>query len=135
VYRALECGFLDYWKAKYTQKRMNYIDIEGKKIPVTDIDINTPIDDELLLYDTFVSDCDVEMEAINNVEKYSPKMKEYIESLTNIKRQIAELLMQDYSAYEIKAKLHITERAYRKYKKEMRDCAEARSLYAELKKC
>ena len=102
-------------------KRQNFVEIEEtdeegniirKKQFIPTISIDMPIGEEdgTTIKDTLQSDFDVGEEL--SEECQDEKIKEFLIGLTKIQRQIAEMIMYDYSVAEIKSKLKLSDKEY-----------------------
>ncbi len=102
-------------------KRQNFVEIEEtdeegniirKKQFIPTISIDMPIGEEdgTTIKDTLQSDFDVGEELSEDCQ--DEKIKEFLIGLTKIQRQIAEMIMYDYSVAEIKSKLKLSDKEY-----------------------
>ena len=101
-------------------KRQNFVEIEEidkegriikKKQFIPTISIDMPIgEDGMTIKDTLQSDFDVGEELIKDYQ--DEKIKEFLTGLPKIQRQIAEMIMDDYSVTEIKSKLKLSDKEY-----------------------
>lgn len=102
-------------------KRQNFVEIEEidkegriikKKQFIPTISIDMPIGEEdgMSIKDTLQSDFDVGEELIKDYQ--DEKIKEFLTGLPKIQRQIAEMIMDDYSVTEIKSKLKLSDKEY-----------------------
>ena len=102
-------------------KRQNFVEIEEtdeegniirKKQIIPTISIDMPIGEEdgTTIKDTLQSDFDVGEELSEDCQ--DEKIKEFLIGLTKIQRQIAEMIMYDYSVAEIKSKLKLSDKEY-----------------------
>jgi len=102
-------------------KRQNFVEIEEtdeegniirKKqfIPTISIDMSIGEEDGTTIKDTLQSDFDVGEELSEDCQ--DEKIKEFLIGLTKIQRQIAEMIMYDYSVAEIKSKLKLSDKEY-----------------------
>lgn len=101
-------------------KRQNFVEIEEidkegriikKKQFIPTISIDMPIgEDGMTIKDTLQSDFDVGEELIEDYQ--DEKIKEFLTGLPKIQRQIAEMIMDDYSVTEIKSKLKLSDKEY-----------------------
>lgn len=102
-------------------KRQNFVETEEvdgegnitkKKqfIPTISIDASISEEDGMTIKDTLQSDFDICEELSKDYQ--DEKIKEFLIGLPKIQRQIAEMIMDDYSVTEIKSKLKLSDKEY-----------------------
>lgn len=102
-------------------KRQNFVETEEvdgegnitkKKqfIPTISIDASISEEDGMTIKDTLQSDFDICEELSKDYQ--DEKIKEFLIGLSKIQRQIAEMIMDDYSVTEIKSKLKLSDKEY-----------------------
>lgn len=102
-------------------KRQNIIEIEEideegkivkKKQFVPTISIDTPVgeEDNMTIKDTLQSDFDVNRELSKDFQ--DEKIEKFLNNISKTQRQIAEMIMEDFSATDIKKKLKLTDKVY-----------------------
>lgn len=102
-------------------KRQNFVETEEvdgegnitkKKqfIPTISIDASIFEEDGMTIKDTLQSDFDICEELSKDYQ--DEKIKEFLIGLPKIQRQIAEMIMDDYSVTEIKSKLKLSDKEY-----------------------
>lgn len=137
IYKALTCRYLDYWKTEYRQKRRNRIIVDGREVPVADLDLYGWAGEHkgLLLYEVIESDSDLETEVINSIEgEMCPLLVEYLDSLTDIQRQMVDLMMDGLSKKSIMETLHLDKNQYRWNSEKIVSCNDIHNkLYQYLK--
>lgn len=102
--------------ARNRDKRMDKIEVidensgKIKKIPISDIRLDAPIGDGdgLMIGDVVSSDFDLDEGSVI----YSENIERYLASLSKVQTQIVYMVMDGYSAQEIKNKLNITSGEY-----------------------
>lgn len=124
LYTTLYKKFCTYMTRNTRHKRCTKIkvvekDSDGKNVVKTmivpDKRLNAPINDEenSTLEDMICSNSTVEDEIFNKQRHIvSEKVEEYLNSLPELSREIAELIMDDYSPNEIKDTLNLTDKQY-----------------------
>lgn len=138
LYGALDLAIIDEFKRQNRDKRTSKIEVEidgkKKKVPVRDVYLDTPIgeDDNLTIGDMIQSDFDTSIESIEMIgNNYDEKVEEYLNTLPEVPRIIAKLIMEGYSAKEIKEKLKISNRQYQSSLNAMKSYEKKRILYKE----
>lgn len=102
-------------------KRQNFIEIEEvdkegnvikKKQFVPTISIDAPVDEEngITIKDTLQSDFDMGKELSEDFK--DGRIENFLNGLSKIQKQIAEMIMQNFSAIEIKKKLKLSDKGY-----------------------
>ena len=98
-------------KTEFTKRNRKKRKIAG----VADISLDTPIGDDGsgTLGDVIAANFDLEKEVLNqsNIPK-GDKMEKYLKRLSNHQQRIVELLLDGFTPFEIREKLHITEKEY-----------------------
>lgn len=90
-----------------------YKDCDGNPIYDTSIDMKIDDDDQLCIGDLLQSDFDMDAILLENMGSvYSEDVEEYLNSLSELPRKIAKLIMNGYSIGEIKKDLNLTDRQY-----------------------
>ena len=124
LYTTLRKKFCTYMTRNTRHKRCTKVkvvekDNDGndvvKTMIVPDKRLNAPINDEenSTLEDMICSNSTVEDEIFNQKRHaVSEKVEEYLNSLPELSRKIAELIMDDYSSNEIKDILNLTDKQY-----------------------
>ncbi|MCI8770209.1 MAG: hypothetical protein HFH73_03525 [Lachnospiraceae bacterium] len=109
---------------KNRSKRQNFIESEEedeygnlikKKEYITDISLDTPIDEEngLCIGDILPSSFDLDNVLAEKLgDFYSDNVKNYLEHLPEMPRKVAKLIMKGYKRDDIKRILNITEKQY-----------------------
>ncbi len=88
---------------------------EKRKIERISISIDTPLpDDENVTLKEVIADCfDLERELLEEQEEcYSKKMLLYLSKLSDLQKEVLNCMVAGYSPYEVKKKLHISEKQY-----------------------
>lgn len=82
--------------------------------PVYDTSIDAPIgeDDKTTIGDTIQTDFSIPIFDNDCIDGYSDNVREYLNSLPDLPRKIAKLIMEDYSPKEIKEILNLTDNQY-----------------------
>lgn len=86
-----------------------------RKAEKTAISIDTPIGEngDLTIGDLIPDKFEVEREAFEGKEEgYSEKIQSYLKRLSILQKEVLGLTIAGYSPYEIRKKLHITEKQY-----------------------
>lgn len=102
-------------------KRQNFVEIEEvdkegniikKKQFIPTISIDVPIDEEngMTIKDTLQSDFDIDEELSEDFQ--DERIKEFLDGLPKIQRQIAEMIMEDISVADIKKELNLSDKEY-----------------------
>lgn len=102
-------------------KRQNFVEIEEvdkegniikKKQFIPTISIDVPIDEEngMTIKDTLQSDFDIDEELSEDFQ--DERIKEFLDGLPKIQRQIAEMIMEDVSVADIKKELNLSDKEY-----------------------
>lgn len=102
-------------------KRQNFIEIEEvdrdgniikkkKFIPTVSIDMPIGEDNEMTIKDTLQSDFYIDKEIQTKFK--DEKIENFLNNLSKIQRQIAEMIMQDFSIVDIKKKLKLSDKEY-----------------------
>ena len=118
IYNAISNAIYDEFKKQKTDKRSIKITVvddktgEIVKIPISDIRLDAPIkeDSGMTYIDTLQSDFDVCKELSEDFQ--DEKIEEFLNSLPKTQRQIAKMIMSDYSIAEIKSKLKLSDKEY-----------------------
>lgn len=130
VYKALNMAIIDEFKRQNRDKRTTKIfllDENGNKvidektgrpvkISVPDIRFDAPLkdDENITQGDMIQSDFDVGKEIIKRNEEYGEGIREFLDSLSSIQKEIALLIMEGYKTKEIKNILNISDEQYKK---------------------
>ncbi len=88
---------------------------EKRKIEKLCISIDTPLpdDENVTLKEVIADSFDIEKELFEECEEgYSNKIKLYLSKLSELQNKVLQLIVEGYSSYEIKNKLHISEKQY-----------------------
>lgn len=87
---------------------------EKRKADRMSVSIDTPIgdDENITLKDIMPSDFDIEEEIFGKEETYSEKVLLYLSRLSNLQKQVLELIAAGYIPKEIRDTLHINETQY-----------------------
>ncbi len=88
---------------------------EKRKIERISISIDMPLpDDENVTLKEVIADCfDLERELLEEQEEcYSKKMLLYLSKLSDLQKEVLNCMVAGYSPYEVKKKLHISEKQY-----------------------
>lgn len=102
-------------------KRQNFVEVEEvdgegnitkKKqfIPTISIDIPISEDNDKTIKDTLQYDINIEKEIVEEFQ--DERINEFLGGLSKIQRQIAEMIMADYSIAEIKSRLELSDKEY-----------------------
>lgn len=118
IYNAISNAIYDEFKKQKTDKRATKISVvddqtgEVVKIPISDIRLDAPIkeDSGMMYIDTLQSDFDVCKELSEDFQ--DERIKEFLDNLPKTQRQIAEMIMADYSITEIKSRLELSDKEY-----------------------
>lgn len=119
LYGALDLAIIDEFKRQNRDKRKAKIEVEidgeVKRVPVQDVYLDAPIgeDEKMTIGDTLQGNYD--LFGISNkreIDDYNDNIKEYLKSLPELSRKIAELIMDDCSPNEIKDTLNLTDKQY-----------------------
>lgn len=118
IYNAISNAIYDEFKKQKTDKRATKISVvddktgEVVKIPISDIRLDAPIkeDSGMTYIDTLQSDFDVCKELSEDFQ--DERIKEFLDNLPKTQRQIAEMIMADYSIAEIKSRLELSDKEY-----------------------
>lgn len=138
LYGALILAFIDLLKKQNRDKRTTKIEIEidgeKKKVSVPDVYLDTPISDsdDSTIGDMIPSDLDTNVELMKKMDNiYNDKIENYLNTLPDLPRKIAKLIMKGYSAKEIKWRLDLTDKQYRNSLNVMKLYEKKRVLYNE----
>lgn len=105
--------FSTYIRDRNRRKRSNIKENEdGETIFIPDLSLDEPAEDGVDLLERIADDSDID-------DGISENLQNYLDSLTNIEREIAELIMRGYSLSEIREKLEISEKKYTRILKNM----------------
>lgn len=87
---------------------------EKRKADRMSVSIDTPVgdDENITLKDIIPDDFDIEEEVFGNEERYSEKVLLYLGRLSNLQKQVLELIAAGYIPKEIRETLHINENQY-----------------------
>lgn len=147
VYNALRMALIDEFKKRDCDKRVAKVfllDENGnkildektnkpKKIPISDVYLDTPIKDgeNLTYYDMLKSDFDMDIEISKRMFDYSDNINEYLDSLSKLQKKIAMLIMEGYKRGDIIGLLNITDKQYKECWSVMTSYEKKRVLYKE----
>lgn len=123
-------------------KRQNFIEYEEKdengnivkrKEYISNMSIDTPIGDEdgITIADTLQSDFNMDNIFDFDVKECSENVKEYLNSLSDMPRKVAELIMMDYVKEDIVNILKITEKQFKICMDAIKSYDKKRILYEE----
>lgn len=101
---------------------------------VSNISIDTPIGEEdgLTIGDTLHTNTNIENELLKDKSYgYSENMEQFLDSLPDLSRKIAEMIMEDYSTCEIKTELRISDKQYQDSWKIINSYDKKRILYKD----
>lgn len=129
----LKRKFLQWRRDSRRRCRCNIVKDEGgNDIVVPDLSFDTPSEDGFDLSEMIDSGFNVEMEyCLENEDSYHGKVKEYMNSLGEIQREIAELLYDGYDVSEVKEKLGLSDKEYALQIKNMRSYDKKKILIRE----
>lgn len=105
--------FSTYIRDRNRRKRSNMKENEdGETIFIPDLSLDVSAEAGKDLFERLEDDSDID-------DGISENLQNYLDSLTDIEREIAELVMQGYTRSEIKEKLKISEKKYARILKNM----------------
>ncbi len=128
---------------KNRKKRCNIVETEEQdengnirkvKKYIPNFSLDTPIEDDenITIENTLKTDFDIfSAISVDKGQGYSENIKEYYDSLTAIQQTVASLIMDGYSANEIKEYLNITDKEYAKILQLMKSYDKKRILYRD----
>jgi hypothetical protein len=105
-----------------------------ERVKIPDTSIYTPIGDEenMTIGDTIQSNFDMDSALLETMNYgYSDKIEIFLDSLSEIPRKIAEMIMSGYSVENIKNNLRLTDKEYQDYWKIINSYEKKRVLYEE----
>ena len=120
LYGALDLAIIDEFKRQNRDKRKAKIEVEidgeMKRVPVQDVYLDAPIgedEDSATIGDTLQGNYDLTgISDEKETDDYNDNIREYLESLPELSRKIAKLIMKGYLAKEIKDILNLTDKQY-----------------------
>lgn len=146
-YRALKKGIIDEFKRQQRDKRCTKIyeidkngeivlDKNGKpkRIPVQDIRLDAPIKDgeNTTIGEQIQSDFNMDDNILKKINaNLGEKTEKYLSELSKTEKDIAKLLMEDYTKNDIKKILGLSDCQFQKYWKSMTSYDKKRILYKE----
>lgn len=125
LYGALSLAIIDEFKKQNRDKRTTKIELtdengnkvldengKPKRISVSDVYMDTPIGDNenSTIGDMIQSDFSMNDEIERELK--DDKIEKFLENLTKTQRQIAEMIMDDFSVSDIKKELNISDKEY-----------------------
>lgn len=108
---------------------------EKRKADRMSVSIDTPVgeDEKFTIGETIKSDFDIDVELSERIEDfYSENVIEYLDSLSEIPKKIAKLIMKGYESFDIKNILNITDKQYKDYWNVICSYDKKRILYKEI---
>ena len=108
---------------------------EKRKADRMSVSIDTPVgeDEKFTVGETIKSDFDIDVELSERIEDfYSENVIEYLDSLYEIPKKIAKLIMKGYESFDIKNILNITDKQYKDYWNVICSYDKKRILYKEI---
>lgn len=126
LYRSLNLAFIDMLKAKNRDKRMQkvVVNINGKekRVPVENLSLDVPIseDSSCTIGDCISSGFDMYNALSESCGMYDDKIEIYLNSLSNIQRQIVEMKMDGFTNVSIKENLGLSEKEFQDNMKSIR---------------
>lgn len=137
LYGALSLAIVDEFKKQNRDKRANKIEVLDEygrrtRISVSDISIDTPIgeDENFTLKDVLPSDFNMERAlAGNRLGFQDEKVERYLSNLPVIQRRIVEMKMEERLVPEIKEKLGLSDKQYKRHCQELKSFANISLLF------
>lgn len=113
----------DSMRDKRCQKE-TYIDKDGRKVvkkiyTISLDEVNEECENDVNLYNIIASDFDI-IDEITKDEEYSENMRDFLNQLSRVGRDVAMLLMDGYSPSKIEKALNISTRRYNDAMNELR---------------
>lgn len=118
LYSSLYKAFIDELKKQKRKKRTNYKikhhNGEAESVVMHDISIDEPLPgtEDCFVTDVISNGYNLEDDFMNEEEIYTPKVEQYLNSLSVKQRKVAVLIMRGCSTREIRQRLQITEKEY-----------------------
>lgn len=146
LYGALSLAIVDELKKQNCGKRTAKIELvdengnkvldengKPKQISVPDIYLDAPIgeNEDATIGDRIRSDFNIDRILSETEEDYRENVNEFLNSLSDMQREIALLIMRGYEAEEIQNVLHITKKQYKSCRDAMKSYEKKRILYRE----
>lgn len=147
IYRALSMAFIDEFKKQNRDKRSMKIfmlDKEGHKVmdektgkpikvSVPDLRLDAPLseDSSITQGDMVQSDFNLDAKVFEDIGSYSDNVEKFLESLSDMQKEIAILIMKGYEAKDIKCILNMTDRQYKECWSVITSYDKKRILYKE----
>ena len=101
----------------------------NKKKYIPTVSIDAPINDDIIIGDTLQSDFNLNNEI--SEQYYEESVEEFLDSLSNIQKDIVLLIMQGYEPKDIKSILNITDKQYKNCWLAITSYEKKRILYSE----
>lgn len=139
IYRALSMAFIDEFKKQNRDKRSMKIKVMDKKIgklikvSVPDLRLDAPLseDSNITQGDMVQSDFNLDTKVFEDIGSYSENVEKFLESLSDMQKEIALLIMKGYEAKDIKCILNMTDKQYKECWSVITSYDKKRILYKE----
>lgn len=139
IYRALSMAFIDEFKKQNRDKRSMKIKVmdekTGKpiKVSVPDLRLDAPLseDSNITQGDMVQSDFNLDTKVFEDIGSYSENVEKFLESLSDMQKEIALLIMKGYEAKDIKFILNMTDKQYKECWSVITSYDKKRILYKE----